>query len=434
MKVILIDIDTLRADHLSCYGYRYPTSPHIDRLAEQGTLFEFFFAPNIPTQPAHTTIYSGQHAVTHGIAAHSSDIMHLPAGTPWLTSLLKRAGVLTAAVDNLDDQKPWFSPGYAEYYNPLPYALGMHSAKQVNDVALPWLQRHAHEDFFLFLHPWDPHTPYEPPEPYRERFYEGNRNDPAPAHPVSDWAAQPAYPFFEERMVTKLQPINDLDYIRALYDAEIASADEHIGVLMDALDELGIADETLVLLTSDHGEIMMDHIGYFDHAGLYEGNIRIPLIVRGPGVQAGRRLSGMAQHIDLAPTVLECFGQPVPAAMEGRGLWDALQGSDWAGYETIYLTEATWEAKWGIRTEEWKLIKTVSSGVHGVEGDELYHLTEDPDENRNLIESAPEVADQLDLQLVRWRDDMLGKRPDPVRLQAVQGCPAEHWQRALKKR
>jgi arylsulfatase A-like enzyme len=434
MKVIFIDADTLRADHLSCYGYRHQTSPHIDRLAGEGTLFEWFFAPNIPTQPAHTTIYSGQHAATHGVVAHGSSIMHLPPGTPWMPALLKQAGLLTAAVDNLDDQKPWFSPGYAEYFNPLPYEMGMHSARQVNDVALPWLRRHAREDFFLFLHPWDPHTPYKPPEPYRERFYQGDRNDPTPEHPLSEWQAQPAYPFFEGRMVRELEPLNDLDYFRALYDGEIATLDEQVGVLLDTLDDLGIAHETLVLLTSDHGEIMLDHIGFFDHAGLYEGNIRVPLIVRGPGVAAGQRIGGMAQHTDLAPTLLECFGLDVPERMQGLSLWPALQGEEWQGHDAIYLTEATWEAKWGIRTAEWKLIKAVASGVHGIDWDELYHVSEDPEEARNVIDLHPEVRDTLELKLSRWRETMLAARPDPVRLQAVQGVPAEQWFAARRER
>jgi arylsulfatase A-like enzyme len=135
----------------------------------------------------------------------------------------------------------------------------------------------------------------------------------------------------------------------------------------------------------------------------------------------------MTQHTDLAPTLLEYFDLDVPEGMQGHSLWPALHGENWQGNDAIYLTEATWEAKWGIRTAEWKLIKAVASGVHGIDWDELYHVSEDPEEAHNVIDSHPEVRDALELNLDRWREAMLATRPDPVRLQAVQGVPAEQW-------
>ena len=429
MKCIVIDIDTVRADHLSCYGYGHETSPNIDRLAGDGTLFEQFIAANIPTQPAHTTIYSGQHAVTHGIAAHGSSILELPPDTPWLPTLLNEAGILTAAIDNLAAQKPWFGAGYVEYIDLPRYLMGMHSAEQVVNYALPWLERHVDDDFFLFLHPWDPHSPYDPPGEYREAFYNGRKNDPGDES-LDAWRSQVAFPFFEKRWpLAKYGEFTDIDYLRALYDGEIAHADEHIGRLLEALDDLGIAEDTLVILTSDHGEIMYAHDGFFDHAGLYDANVRVPLIVRGPGVKQGGSQSGLAQHADLAPTILGHFGLAVPTSMDGSSLWPAMRGDCWEGCESVYLSEATWQAKWGVRTKRWKLIKVIDAGIHGGDCDELYDLQADPQEAVNLAQARPEVVDALELQLVRWRDQKLGARPDPVRLQASAGLPVRQWMR-----
>ena len=198
MKIIVVDIDTVRADHLSCYGYQHRTSPNIDRLAEEGTLFERFFAPNIPTQPAHTTIYWGQNAVTHAIAAHGSAILGLLPGTPWLLALLREAGTLTAAVDNLAAQKPWSGRGYVEYSDPPRYLLSMHSAEQVVDYALPWLERHKEEDTFLILHPWDPCPRYHPPASCRDALYSRSKKDRSD-HSLDSWQLQTVAPFCERR-------------------------------------------------------------------------------------------------------------------------------------------------------------------------------------------------------------------------------------------
>ena len=425
MKTILIDIDTLRADHLSCYGYQYPTTPNMDRLAEEGTLFENFFAPNIPTHPAHTTMYAGQHGVTHGIVAHGSLTSQLLPDTPWLPMLLKQAGIHTCAVDNLFDQKPWFAKGYVEYVNPISSTY-LYRTEQVNQFVLPWLKQHAEDNFFLFLHLWDPHAPYLPPDQYREMHYAGVKNDPM-NRSLEAWKSQPAYPFFRDKHLSLYGEFTDIDYVRALYDGEITYVDDQLGVLFDWLDELGIAEETLVILTADHGELMAEHIGSFDHAGFYEGNIHVPLIVRGPDVVAGRRESGFAQHLDLAPTVLESFNVPVPPDMEGKSLWPALRGNTWSGYEEIYLTEGTWQAKWGLRTDQWKFIKVVDPGVHGIDYDELYHISEDPEEKQDLVDTHPEVRDELELRLNRWRESKLGLRPDPVRVEAQNGVPAKQW-------
>ena len=172
MNILLVALDTVRADHLGCYGYGRATSPTLDRLAGEGARFERFYAPAIPTMPSYTTTFTGQFSITHGIVAHGQEKPLDPA-RPWLPTLLMTAGYTTCAVDNLGTaMRPWFARGYEFYIDPTMRSGKTHSApcEDINARALPWLRAHANERFFLFIHYWDAHTPYLPPERYRGLF------------------------------------------------------------------------------------------------------------------------------------------------------------------------------------------------------------------------------------------------------------------------
>lgn len=423
MKVLVLLADALRADHLSCYGYHYPTSPQLDNLSQRGARFAEFFAPSIPTQPAHTCLFSGQHSVTHGIVAHKAGHVDLPEGTPWLPQLLRQHGVLTAAIDTLADQGPWFARGWAEYHNPRrPGHLV--DAALINDTLLPWLDAHRDGDWLCFVHYWDAHSPYLPPAPFDTLHDTGG----LPSAPGLElWQAQPSYPFAERWQGASYGEIRDLEQIRARYDGEISYLDRAVGEVLDQLRHTGSDQDTVVMVTADHGEVMYDRPGFFDHAGLYDDTLHIPLIAAGPGVRPATVCRGMHQHVDLAPTILGLFGVPAPASLAGRDLGPALRGDPLAADEALYLTEATWEVKWGIRTDEWKLIKVLDPGVHQVDSDELYHLRTDPGERINVIDRHPDVADRLELRLRRWWEAGLAGRVDPLRHQARLGAPAAHW-------
>src|ERR1044071_6299938 len=173
LNIVFIDIDTLRADHLGCYGYPKPTSPAIDSLAADGVIFDRCYAPGIPTTPAHTTIYTGMHPISHNVVSHGG-VTDLDRKIPVLPELLQKAGYTTCAVDNLFDLKPWLARGYEYYVNPS-HRHKMRllvSCEEINARAIPWLRAHAGEKFFLYLHYWEPHTPYLPPTRYRT-FYDG---------------------------------------------------------------------------------------------------------------------------------------------------------------------------------------------------------------------------------------------------------------------
>ncbi|MCC6730220.1 MAG: sulfatase [Chthonomonadales bacterium] len=423
MNIVLILVDTLRADHLGCYGYPKPTSPAIDRLAAEGVLFERCYAPGIPTTPAHTTIYTGMHPLSHNVVAHGGSV-DLDRRIPVLAELLQRAGYTTCAVDNLYDIKPWLARGFEFYVNPS-HRHRMRllvSSEEVNARAIPWLRAHAHERFFLFVHYWEPHTPYLPPERYR-LFWDGR--DPAdPAvHGLEGLRATPFWEMWGDTWFRKLGPVTDPGYIVSLYDGEIRHADEGIGRLLAELDETGAASDTLVLLLSDHGEVMLRNGIYFDHHGLYEENIRVPMVARWPARwPAGRRVPGFVQHLDIAPTLLRMAGAEPPEAMEGGDLAPLATGEAEALYDRVICCESTWQAKWALRTRRHKLIVAREPDAYGTPMRELYDLQADPGETRSLVEAEPALAADMEARLEAWIAAGLakaGRTEDPLRAQGI---------------
>jgi arylsulfatase A-like enzyme len=435
MNIVLISIDTLSARHMSAYGYRYPTSPNLTDYARQGVLCRQMYCPAIPTQPSYTTICTGQYSITHGVVTHGGKVLLLNSA-PWLPRIIAEAGFTTCAVDNLGPlMKPWFFRGYEFYINPSLQTPSAHkvNCETINSRALPWLEQHARERFLMFVHYWEPHTPYLPPKQYRGMFYEGDPFDPnnttlepMKRQPWWDWWGYGANPGSWFRELSKQEfggrEITDAEYIRSLYDGEVRYVDDHIVQLLGALDRLGIADDTLVLITSDHGEMMYHHDIFFDHHGLYDPVINSPLIIRWPaGLPSGVQIEPLVEHVDLAPTILAAAGIPIPETMEGANLLPLLRGQDPPPpHDALYTQECTRQAKWAIRTDQYKFIIARVPDLHGTPMRELYDLRADPRELNNLAEQQPEVAAELEKRLEGWIEAMIAKHKlpgDPVRIQ-----------------
>lgn len=306
MKIIFISLDTLRASRLGCYGYKKPTSPYLDRIASEGVLFEQAYASDIPTEVAHTSIFTGKVGLTTGVVSHGSDLTFLPKTEQWMPAMLRRAGFTTAAVDNLYQLKEWFARGYRYYINSSGNRRWI-DGRTVTDLAKEWISAHTDEDFFLFLHYWDPHTPYLPPEENIPMFYDSGRDPRDPENKSMEPAYNHrAYPFFKHHHFDLLGPITDAEYMNALYDAEIRHLDGYLQELDEYLAQIGIREDTMLVLFGDHGESLTEHQIYWDHCGLYEPTVHVPMIIRWPDrIPAGRRVTGLVQQSDLMPTVLE---------------------------------------------------------------------------------------------------------------------------------
>jgi len=411
MNIVLVAIDTLSARHVSCYGYERTTTPFMDEYAKTGTLFKSCYCQAIPTHPSYTSVYTGQYAITHGIVSHGGT-RDLDRGAPFLPEILQQHDYTTCAIDNLSPFKPWFSRGYEFYISPRlhgAYAQAV-PCEQLNARAIPWLKSHAREKFFLFVHYWDPHTPYIPPEKYRHLFYRGNPTNPA----NSSLDGLLKHPFGEpwKQWFDQLMPgVTDAEYIVSMYDSEIRYADHGLKELLRTLEELNLVDDTLVVIFSDHGEMMYKHGLYFDHHGLYDQDIHVPLIIRSPKAKTtGLQVPHLVQSIDIAPTMLDAVGIPIPPAMEGRSLVPYINGSlDEPIYPYLVTEECTRMMKWAIRTDSYKFILARQQDYRRGPMRELYDLTSDPNEMENIIDQHPEVANELETTLESWITTMMKK-------------------------
>ncbi|MBI2940517.1 MAG: sulfatase [Chloroflexi bacterium] len=402
-SILHLGIDSLRADHMSCYGYPRLTTPHMDRFARGGTLFERTYSPHVPTTSGYGSMFTGRDAFgTQVVALRHKGPMRPEA--PTLAEILRNAGYTTTSVgfhgnpasrgfDNYLSFPGWGS--WNEGRSP--------KAENLNKVAIPELERLAKQDqpFYLFLRHMDPHAPYLPPEPYERIHYHGNECDPANRSMEPVMAFKPFRDFFASWMPPG---IADKDYVIAQYDGAVAYMDAAIQTVFTAVASLGILDDTIVVINSDHGETLYDHDCYFDHHGIYDVTLHVPLIIRYPEkVPAGRRVAGYNQHKDLAPTLLELAEiAPQGLTFEGRSLMPMVRG-EVASYESeFYITECTWMRKHGWRTPEWKLIVALEPDFHFKPPVELYNLVEDPGEAVNLVEREPEVVALLRGRMEAW--------------------------------
>jgi arylsulfatase A-like enzyme len=313
-NVVLISIDSLRADHLGCYGYSRPTSPRIDELARGGMRFAAAWSSTSWTLPAHVSLLSGRSLLGHGVREPHDTI---PPGVPLLAELLRAAGYATGAVVSAPylSSRYGFARGFDAYddhtvsYNSHADSNSGVTSPQIDGAASAWLRAQKRSPFFLFVHYWDPHYDYDPPPPYDTMFDPDYRGSIRPKG------------FYENPAIHRGMIPRDLDHVRALYDGEIRYTDLHVGRLLDLLAELGIRDQTLVILTADHGDEFFEHGRKGHERTLYEEVLHVPLIVSWPGgVPSGRVVTEPVSIMDVAPTVLWAAGLPPPPGMEGQAL------------------------------------------------------------------------------------------------------------------
>ena len=423
-NIILISADSLRANHLGCYGYGLPTSPEIDKMASGGVLAEQMFCPVIPTQPSHTTLFTGQNPLRHGVVAHGGKAK-LARNAPFLPELLRDNGYLTCAVDTLFRERMWFARGYEYIIDPSIHHVFYANVTQeeLNDRAVRWIKNFASEDpFFLFIHYWDVHYPYVPPKKYRETFYPGGTPIDPNNHALDEWWSHPIGTMARDTWLrTGKGVINDPNYVTGLYDSEIKYLDDGIGYLTSQLAAMGLLDNTMIILMADHGESMTEHRVFYDHYGLYDDIIRVPFIVHWPAgnVKAGSRLGPIRQSFDVAPSILDASGCEIPEEMDGKSFYRQWTGEEEpAGYDRFITMESTWQAKYALRTNTHKLILAREQDLLGNPNRELYDLVADPREEKNLHESEPVLAAEMERELEDWIAstlDAVGRKGDPVK-------------------
>lgn len=416
-NIVLLGIDSLRRDHMSCYGYRHLTTPHIDRFAQESTLFEQTFSAYIPTTSAYASMLTGQDVFTTQVVAlrHKGP---LRAEVKTLAEILREEGYDTTCVGFGGNPSSRGFDKYIEFPGWGSWNEGRSpKAQNLNDVAIPELDRLARkrDPFFLFLRHMDPHSPYLPPAPFERMFYHGNEFDKRNKSMEPVMAFKPFRDFFASWMPPG---VTDKEYIIAQYDGSVAYMDAAIQSIFTALAMRGLAEDTIVVINGDHGETLYDHDCYFDHHGLYEPTLIVPLVIRYPGkIPAGARVKGYNQHKDLVPTLLDLAGIARPdLTFDGRSLMPMARGEVASHESEFYISECTWMRKHGWRTPNWKLIVALEPDFHFKPPVELYNLFEDPEESINLADSHPEIVEELTRRMHGWiaRREKETGLPNPI--------------------
>ena len=452
MRVLFLDLDTLRPDHLGCYGYHRDTSPNIDAIARQGVRFEHYHCSDAPCLPARAALMSGRFGIHNGVVGHGGTAadMRLTGPSRWfrdwmatesLPMIFRNAGMSTISISPFAERHSawWFNAGFTEMHNT--GMGGMESAEQVTPTALRWLDAHAGEDdWFLHLNYWDPHTPYRAPDAFGNPF----ADDPPPAWITEETLARhrqmvgphgarelsmyangtdPKYP----RALGEIRDMCDLKQVFDGYDCGIRYMDEHIGRLFQTLADRGVLDDLIIIISADHGENMGELGIYGEHATADAITTRIPMIIRWPGCQAGHVDTGLHYHLDLLPTLAELLGVEPGQRWDGQSFAPALQGTE-CGRDELVVSQCAHVCQRGVRFGPWLYLRTYHDGFHLFPPEMLFNLRDDPHEEHDLAAMHPTVCREAAARLLTWQDAMMATMPagyhdDPLWTVMAEGGP-----------
>ncbi|KXB05945.1 hypothetical protein AKJ51_04435 [candidate division MSBL1 archaeon SCGC-AAA382A20] len=438
-NLVFILADALRPDFISAYNYRNLSTPNMDRIAEEGILFDKAYATTNTTDPSLTSILSGKFPKSHGIRNHGEKVTEQEvrffnrSDTMLLSEILKRLGYDTAAVDWL---KRWHKKGFdcyggtkgkefdsaadlgkkaiellpgkienflKSFYSGLDFT-GREDARSVTNSGINLVDKECEEPFFLFLHYWDTHTPYSPPEGYVERNID---LDDFENRKLENVFASINNPDWRENLQGFTEGLNNTEEVIRRYAGAVKFMDDEIARLLDFLEGEGFLDDTMIILTSDHGESLTEHGIYFDHHGLYEQTIRVPLLMKFPTFFEPSEVDAFVQHIDIVPTILDILDIDFDN-FDGKSLLPILKNGS-SLHESIFVEEGYTQEKKAIRTERYKYILSESEEkgtcrycgrIHG-DLEELYDLKRDPGEEKNVVEKNRDLAEELRREIMQ---------------------------------
>ncbi len=464
MRILMFDIDTLRSDHLGCYGYARRTSPTIDSIASEGVRFDDYYCPNAPCLPSRASLVTGQYGIRTGVVGHGGTAADLRLqgenrhftdeySNNGLFKQFRNAGMHTVSFSTFAERHSawWFNSGFKEMYNV--GKGGNELAEEVTPLVLDWLDRNKDNDnWFMHVHYWDPHTPYRTPLEYGNPF----ENEPLPdnwiddevfkehllhvgphgANEISMWDdwKNPYCP----RHPGKLENLSDVKDFIDNYDCGIRYTDDNIKMIMDKLKKQGLYDDLAIIITSDHGENMGELGLYGEHGTADEPTCHIPMIIKWPNGQKGFVAKGFYDNVDLLPTVRELLG-----LNNGTGNYKydgtsyaktILYGED-CSREAVVMTQCCHVCQRSARFDDYVYIRTVHGGYHLFEKEMLFNIKDDPHEKNNISASHPELCAKGAKIIADWVDEMMKKSNydvDPMWTVMKQGGP-EHARGALNR-
>lgn len=450
MRIIYVDVDTLRADHLAAYGYGRSTTPNLDQLVERSVVFERVYCSDSPCLPSRAALSSGQFGITNGVIGHfgRAGQLRLDPGhgvdplRPLLGQRLQQLGYYTAAVSMFAERHRayWFLGNYRELVRATG-ELNDEEAHDVSRVGFDWLRRHSGEDnWFLHLHYWEPHTNYVIGPEWVEA---AAGTGPVPAWPDEEAIAGHAF-VYGPRSALDLHYFGDVRRPSAVphampdaitsraefellvngYDGAVMYWDRYLGQLLDLLNELGIAEETAIIVSADHGEALGENGSYAEHGLANEPTLRVPLIMFWPGLTEGlapdaRRCDALLYNLDLAPTLCELLGGDVPAGWHGRSFASALRGEPVASWPYLICGQGAHTYQRAVRTTDHLYIRTYHPGAFRAEWEQLFDVTKDPYLTKDLLSEQPGLAAELQSHLGEWWARYAlrpGAAPDPMQV------------------
>lgn len=446
MNILYIDIDSLRPDHLGCYGYHRATSPHIDAIAAEGLRFENCYAPDAPCLPSRTAMTTGKFGIHTGVVNHGGVASQPHIWGPergfrcnmtesnWANQY-QRAGYHTVAFSPFAQRHGawhWYA-GFMEMHNT--GGGGMENADQIDPQVCDWLGRNAGREapFFMWVNVWDPHTPYRTPAHFENPF----KADPLPAwydetvraahwqkagphcaQEVNGFLPDPAWLFDNPELakryptITALQPkqIDSMDAARKMfdgYDMGVRYADAAVGRIVQQLKDAGLYENTAIIISADHGENLGELWVYGDHQTADHITHRVPMIVRWPGVtdaQAGGVDTRLLYTLDMGASTLEWADCAVPTDWDGQSFaGDFVAGKGRARRDSLVLSQMAWCAQRSARWGQYICIETYHDGYHDYPQYMVFDLEADPHEQHDLAAARPELVAHGKGLLHDWR-------------------------------
>jgi len=431
MRILYVDLDTLRADHLGCYGYHRMTSPNIDAVAAEGVRFNNYYCSDAPCLPSRTALMTGRFGIHTGVVNHgglAADMRTEGASRSFadrlrhesLPAMLRKAGLKTVSISPFAERhSAWsFYAGFSEMHNT--GKGGMESAEDVTPTVMKWIRANAKDDnWFLHINYWDPHTPYRAPAEFGNPF----ENDPLPEWLTEDVLKQhlkkvgphsareiamydnstnPAYP----RHPGEIKNMDDLRRMIDGYDCGIRYMDEHLGRVFDALRQQGVWDDLVVIISADHGENLGELGIYGEHATADHGTCRIPMIVRWPGQHTGQD-NGLHYNLDLGPTLAEMLGVEPSPSWDGCSFAPALREGAECGRDYLVISQCAHVCQRSVRLGPWLYVRTYHDGYHLFPDEMLFNVAADPHEEYDLAPGHPEVCREAVYRLNEWHDRMM---------------------------
>lgn len=432
MKILMLDLDTLRPDHLSCYNYPRLTSPTIDSIASDGTRFENYYCSDAPCLPSRAALLTGRFgihngAVNHGGLAADLRLQGINRGFKDqqlennIFNIFRKAGMHTASISPFAERHSsyWFCAGFNEIINT--GKSGNETADEILPSVTNWLERNADNgDWFLHVNFWDPHTPYRAPIEMGNPF----ENDPAP-----EWITEEVFaehlkhvgphstneigmyddesPADRPRQLGKAKNMAEMKQVIDGYDVDILYMDSKIKVIIDLLKDKGLYNDMAIIITSDHGENLGELGIYAEHGTADQITTRIPMIIKWPDMKENYVDTGLHYNLDLCPTLAELLKVKPYEKWDGQSYAAALKDGADCGREYLVLSQCAHVCQRSIRFDDYIYIRTYHDGYHLFEKEMLFNLKEDYFEQNNLASIRPDLCGIACRYLTDWQQDMM---------------------------